>query len=119
MRSEIAWTDLDPASGLDFGDGSLGLREKKGGGPSCPCSPMQWMADASDEHKRLCRDLEQLPIVDDEDRSPYSRPGRCRLVIMISRIVVLTQFIRSDKSNARFRMFRLVRYVNSGEGSGR
>jgi hypothetical protein len=36
--------------------------------------------------------------------------------MLISRIVVLTQFIRLDKAMARFEMYRPLRFANSGEG---
>jgi hypothetical protein len=65
-------------------------------------------------HKIVCRVLKQVPVVGDEDLSPYQIPGRCRLGMLTSRIVVLMEFIRSDKPNARFRMYRLMRFVNSG-----
>jgi hypothetical protein len=32
--------------------------------------------------------------------------------MLIFRIIVLTQFIKSDKPNALFRMYRLLRFVN-------
>jgi hypothetical protein len=48
---------------------------------------------------------------------PLFPPDRCRLGIMISRIVMLTQFIGLDKPSARFGMYRVPRLLNSSEGS--
>jgi hypothetical protein len=57
-----------------------------------------------------------VPVAGEDHRYHYQFPGRCRLGILIFRIVVPTQFIRSDSPNPRFRMYRLLRLVNLGEG---
>jgi hypothetical protein len=87
-----------------FGSGSAGIHIFR-------------IADSRESLTRsaFVRDLEQVPVVGDEEWFLYQIPGRCRLGMLISRIVVLMQFIRSDKPNARFRLYRL-RPVNSGEG---